>query len=280
MDASGQSKQLIAEIRKHKRFPKFLIGKRSSAGSQDLAPATSATSTAEKYRNRDGNQQTSADFDGRAASLRTRVFERRFDVSSRWHAEGQALDDDPLPNPAVLEIKAAALRARRSPDAPTAGARPWRPIPPRHAGHLSPPASPSLRLVLRTPGRLVSVGEVVPGNQGVGVVGAQDLLVFGEGALVQRDGLAQPSGRLVGAGKVVAGGQGAGVGVAQDPLAVGEGALEQRDGLGQPSGRLVGAARLSREVRVSGWASPRTRSRSARVRSNSGMASPSRPAAW
>jgi hypothetical protein len=43
-----------------------------------------------KYRNRDGNQQTSADFDGRTADLRTRVSERHFNVSSRWHAEGQA----------------------------------------------------------------------------------------------------------------------------------------------------------------------------------------------
>jgi hypothetical protein len=48
----------------------------------------SSSGTAEKYRNRDGSQQTSADFDGRAASLGPRVFERRFDVSSRWHAEG------------------------------------------------------------------------------------------------------------------------------------------------------------------------------------------------
>jgi hypothetical protein len=62
-----------------------LIRKRSSA--RTSAPAR--RSTAGKYRNRDGSQRTSADFDGRTASLRTRVFERRFDVSSRWHAEGQ-----------------------------------------------------------------------------------------------------------------------------------------------------------------------------------------------
>jgi hypothetical protein len=46
-----------------------LTRKRSSA--QDLGQARPGT--AEKYRNRDGNQQTSADFDGRTASLRTRV---------------------------------------------------------------------------------------------------------------------------------------------------------------------------------------------------------------
>jgi hypothetical protein len=43
-----------------------LIRKRSSA--QDLGQARPGT--AEKYRNRGGNQQTSADFDGRTASLR------------------------------------------------------------------------------------------------------------------------------------------------------------------------------------------------------------------
>ena len=37
-------------------------------------------------------------------------------------------------------------------------------------------------------GRLVGVGEVVAGGQGVGVVGAEDPLAVGEGLLVQRDG--------------------------------------------------------------------------------------------
>ena len=68
--------------------------------------------------------------------------------------------------------------------------------------------------------------------------------------------------------------------VAQDPLAVGEGAFAQRDGLGDPPGFLVGQARLLREVRVSGWSLPSTRSQSARVRSSSGMASAIRPASW
>ena len=65
-----------------------LIRKRSSASTFGHA----RRGTAEKYRNQDGNQQTSADFDGRTTSLRVRVFKRRFDVSSRWHAEGQARD--------------------------------------------------------------------------------------------------------------------------------------------------------------------------------------------
>ena len=69
-------------------FGTSLIRKRSSA--QDLGQARPGT--AEKYRNRDGNQQTSADADGRAANLRARVFERHFDVSSRWHAEGQGFE--------------------------------------------------------------------------------------------------------------------------------------------------------------------------------------------
>ena len=50
----------------------------------------------------------------------------------------------------------------------------------------------------RSPGRLVGVGEVVARGQGVGVVGAEDPLAIGEGALVQGDGLVQvarPPGR-------------------------------------------------------------------------------------
>jgi len=68
---------------------------------------------------------------------------------------------------------------------------------------------------------------------------AQDPLVVGEGAFVQRDGLIEPPGVLVGVGEVVPGAQGVGVGVAQDPLAVGEGAFVQRDGFGQPASVLV-----------------------------------------
>jgi hypothetical protein len=66
--------------------------------------------TAEKYRNRDGNQQTSADFDGRTPSLRTRVYKRRFDVSSRWHAEGQARDAIHCRIRLYLRSRAAPLR--------------------------------------------------------------------------------------------------------------------------------------------------------------------------
>jgi hypothetical protein len=65
-----------------------LTRKRSSV--QDLDQAQPGT--AEKYRNRRGNQQTSMDFDGRAASLGTRVFERHFDESSTWNPEGQRVE--------------------------------------------------------------------------------------------------------------------------------------------------------------------------------------------
>jgi hypothetical protein len=51
--------------------------------------ASAASSTAGKYRNRDGNQQTSVDFDGRTTTLQGEVFKRQYVVSSRWHAEGQ-----------------------------------------------------------------------------------------------------------------------------------------------------------------------------------------------
>ena len=62
-----------------------LIKKQSSAQNLGQAPP----GTAGKYRNRDGNQQTLTDFDGRTTRFRVRVFKRRFDVPSRWHAEGQ-----------------------------------------------------------------------------------------------------------------------------------------------------------------------------------------------
>ena len=43
---------------------------------------------------------------------------------------------------------------------------------------------------LGQPPRLeVSVGQVITGGQGVGVVASQDLLAVGEGPLEQRDGL-------------------------------------------------------------------------------------------
>ena len=127
---------------------------------------------------------------------------------------------------------------------------------------------------------LVGEGEVVPGGQGVGVVRAQDPLAVGQGPLVQRDRLGGPARVPVGDGEVVPGGQGVGVVRAQDPLAVGQGPLVQRDRLGGPARGPVGEARLFREARVSGWSGPRTRSRSARVRSCSGIASAARPAAW
>jgi hypothetical protein len=40
--------------------------------------ATRGISTAAKYRNQDGNQQTSADVNGQTATVRAEVFKRRF----------------------------------------------------------------------------------------------------------------------------------------------------------------------------------------------------------
>ena len=109
---------------------------------------------------------------------------------------------------------------------------------------------------------------------------AQDPLPGGEDLLVQGDSPVQVPRLPVGVGEVVAGGQRPGVVVAQDPLAVGEDLLVQRDGAAQVPRGLVAPARLFREARVSGWSSPRTRCRSARACSYSGMARPRSPAAW
>ena len=100
--------------------------------------------------------------------------------------------------------------------------------------------------------------------------------IYGTARLQPRPAARRPGRRPRG----VAGGQGVGVSVAQHPLAVGEGALEQRDGLVQPPGGLVGGREVIAGGQGVGVASPRTRSRSARVRSNSEMALSSRPAAW
>jgi hypothetical protein len=54
-----------------------------------------------------------------------------------------------------------------------------------------------------TSGRLIGVGQVVPGGEGLRVVGAEDTLGVGEGLLVERDGPAEVPGRLVSAGEVV-----------------------------------------------------------------------------
>ena len=133
--------------------------------------------------------------------------------------------------------------------------------------------------LLQPPGVAVGGGEAVTGAQGAGVGLTQDPLAVSEGALQQRDGLLQPPGVPVGASEAVTGGQGVGVGLAQDPLAVSEGALQQRDGLLQPPGVPVGGSEAVAVGQGVGWASPRTRAESVRVRSNSGMASSSRPAA-
>ena len=63
------------------------------------------------------------------------------------------------------------------------------------------------------------MGEVVPRDQGLGVVGAHHPHAVGQGLLVQRDGPAQVPRRLVGAGEVVPRDQGVGVVGAQHPLA-------------------------------------------------------------
>jgi hypothetical protein len=63
---------------------------RNGRSTQGLGQARPGT--ADKYRNRDGNQKTSTDFHGKAVSLGGRVFERRSDVSSRWHAEGHGCE--------------------------------------------------------------------------------------------------------------------------------------------------------------------------------------------
>jgi len=120
-------------------------------GRRAPGPRPRGRSTAAGYSNRDGNQQTSVDFDGRTTSVREGVFKRRFDASSRWHAEDQARDAivpgrDPLPNPAVLEIKAAAR-------APPLARRQRRALPwgharrtPGHSGrHADQGGSPSRR---------------------------------------------------------------------------------------------------------------------------------------
>ena len=78
----------------------------------------------------------------------------------------------------------------------------------------------------------------------LGCVSTKYLGTVGEGAFVQRDGLAWPSGRQVRAGQVVAGGQRVRVRLTKYLLTVGEGAFVQRDGLIQPPGILVGAGQV------------------------------------
>ena len=77
---------------------------------------------------------------------------------------------------------------------------------------------------------------------------AEQPLGVGEGALVQRDGLAQPPSLVIGGGEVVAEGQGAGVGIAEQPLAVGEGALVERDSLARPPGLVIGGCEVVAEA--------------------------------
>ena len=111
--------------------------------------------------------------------------------------------------------------------------------------------------------------------QGVGVVRAQHPLEGGQGLLVQRiASAARPAARMRRRGCPRA--QGVGVVRPLRPLPDGHGPLVQRDRLRGPARRRAGVARLFREVRVSGWSGPSTRSRSARVRSSRG--SPRRPA--
>ena len=109
---------------------------------------------------------------------------------------------------------------------------------------------------------------------GVGVVLAQDAAAAGQGIFGQLPGrllLADPAQAH---DEVVGGGQGVGVVLAQDAAAAGQGVFAQLPGrlVLLTARRLM--ARPWAEARVSGWSSPRTRRRRARV------SSPSSRAAW
>ena len=129
--------------------------------------------------------------------------------------------------------------------------------------------------------RLVGVGEVVPRGQGVGVVWAEHPLPVGQGLLVQRDRLGGPARVPVGGGEVVPRGQGVGVVRAEHPLAGRPGSARTAGSPRRP-GPPPGRRRRGCSARSGCWGGPgpSTRSRSARVCSNSGIASAARPAAW
>ena len=135
--------------------------------------------------------------------------------------------------------------------------------------------------LLQSPDGLVGGGKVIAGGQSVGVGRAKDPLGINEGTFQERDGL-DPAVRHLGRRRRGCRGRsGCRGGLAEDPLAVGEGALVQRDGLAQPPGGLVGGGEVVAGGQGVGVGRrPGPAQRSARVRSYSGMASSSRPAAW
>jgi hypothetical protein len=84
------------------------------------------------------------------------------------------------------------------------------------------------------------------------MAGPQDLLLPGEGALEDGDGLVAEPGAEVGLGELRARGQGVRVPGSLDPLAVGQRAFGQPDGIPAAAGRAVGAVRLFLAFSVSG----------------------------
>lgn len=58
---------------------------------------------------------------------------------------------------------------------------------------------------------LVGAGEVIAAGEGVGVVGAEELLSAGEGFLEEGDGVVESARSLVSEGEIVAGAKGVGV---------------------------------------------------------------------
>ena len=103
-----------------------------------------------------------------------------------------------------------------------------RPLPSTRRLPRPPHATSEVRAALSTtrgaltsgafPAGLAGECEVVPRDQGVGVVGAEDLLAVGEGLLVEQDGPVQVPSRLAGAREVAPGGQRRGVVRADDSV--------------------------------------------------------------
>ena len=86
------------------------------------------------------------------------------------------------------------------------------------------------------PGRLVGVGQVSPGRDGLGVLGALVLLPLRQRGLEYRDGVGRLPGRLVGRGEPVPGHHGVGVAGAEQPGAGGHHGFPVCDGrVGQPA---------------------------------------------
>src|SRR5258708_5403127 len=88
--------------------------------------------------------------------------------------------------------------------------------------------------------QVTDVRQGVAGGLGGGVIGAEHALATGQGALTERDRLAQPPRSGVGGGEVAAGRKGGRVIRAEQPLAIGKGLLVQGDRLRQPGRAGVG----------------------------------------